>query len=268
MSGRKPRESIMTEAQKKEATAPSLPDSPEIRELIAKAVAEEMAKLTLNAAQAPAAQGLGGDDAMKLFNQMALAIAQMSNQTNDRKAIDPAILQERAAARERMSVLIKGAHAQIKAARSTGDEAIIKKAELDFLPRYRVIAKCCLNERIVVPFRQDPATKAAVPQNISWSGEPNDAMRPVNDVAKRIYAEFRASRGELALGTIPKPLWLSPNGLVIEGDHPKKQIHDEEQRFKENISIDPLPNDPTADFVNILGTVAAPARQNYEGKPV
>lgn len=235
--------------------APSIVDTPEFKEAVRRAAAEATADIV---AQLKAQNGAAPvDDATKsLFSQLALSIAEISHQGDKRdRPVAPEIIVQREQAHKRMVALLMEAR------------------DLPEKPKYRAISKCNLNERMINPFRQDPATKAAVPVEFTWTGEPNDAMRPANEIAKRIFIEFRASRGDKS--TIEKasmkPLWMTHAGLVVQGEAPARrdgfsQIVARPSDFADDLDI-PMPHDPTAPFINVLGTIAEPARQNYQGKP-
>ena len=192
-----------------------------------------------------------------LFQRLALSIAEISDQGTQRKRVAPEVLAQREAAWKRMVALIQEA-------RASGQK-----------PEYKAIAKLYLNERMIEPFVQDPATKLPVAVTFTWTGEPNDGMRPLNDIAKKIFAEFRASRGsvELTSKEDTRPYWMTPAGLVVKGDPPPRREMKVDTRtdFVDDLSVgDEVPapdqNDPNAPFVHVLGTVAAPAMQNYQGK--
>lgn len=200
------------------------------------------------------------DDATTdLFNRLALSIAEISDQGTQRKRVAPEVLAQRDAAWKRMAALIQDARAN------------------GLKPEYKAIAKLYLNERIIEPFVQDVNTKMPVAVTFTWTGEPNDGMRPVNDIAKAIYAEFRLSRGsvEAAAKEDTRPYWMTPAGLVVKGDPPPRREMQAglSPNFVDDLSVDgdtPVveknQNDPNAPFVHVLGTVAAPAMQNYQGK--
>ena len=228
-------------------------DSPEFQAAVAKAAADAVREM-LAATKSPTA---GVDDATTaMLRQLALSIAEVSDQGTQRKRVAPEILEQRRIARDKMID-------RITLARENKEK-----------PEYTAISKLYLNERLIQPFVQDPNTKKAVPVTFTWTGEPSDGMRPANAVAREIYALFRESRGsvEKVKGTDNRPYWMTPAGLVVKGDPPPKremaiagavfdadlEVAGEEQAHNQN--------DPNAEFVHVLGTIADPARQNYQGK--
>ena len=213
---------------------------------------------SMKSGTAPAA---GVDEATQaMFRAMALSFAEISDQGTQRKRVAPEILERRNQARERMIDLIMEA-------RANGDK-----------PEYKVISKTYLNERLIQPFTAGP-DKVPVPTQITWTGEPSDGMRPVNAIAKKIFAEFRASRGstEALAKEDKRPYWLTAGGLVVKGDPPPRRelAVDPRMNFVDDLSVSSAEdgeeknqNDPNATFINVLGTVADPARQNYQGKAI
>jgi hypothetical protein len=92
-------------------------------------------------------------------------------------------------------------------------------------------------------------------------------MRPINEVAREIYAHFRGSIGstENIKGADNRPLWMTPGGVVIKGDaRAQRREVAAPVPFDDGLDIKNQ-NDPTAPFIHVLGTIAAPARQNVAG---
>jgi hypothetical protein len=244
---------------------PKVTETPEFQAAVAKAVEETMAKFTakLGAARAEAGTSdVPGDKDQDFVRQLAMAIAEISDQGTHRKRVAPEILARRAEAREKMGALIMEA-------RANGEK-----------PEYRLINETYLNERFLKPFIVDQSTKRPVPQEIVWTGVPNERMRPLNDVAKGIFAAFMESIGgqtDLTPNADRRPLWVTAGGLVVKGSPPAKRFAvsglgdplpdhtGEAAGFSDDLSVKTA-NDPTAEFVHVLGTVAAPARQNFAGQ--
>ena len=237
------------------APSASFTDTPEFKAAVAESVTALLPELVKQIKQADT-----NPDTSELFSKMALAIAEISDQGTQRKRVAPEILAQREAAWKRMVALIQDARAN------------------NLRPEYRAVAKLYLNERLIEPFTQDPSTKLPVAVTFTWTGEPNDGMRPVNDIAKKIYAEFRASRGsvESIAKEDARPYWMTPAGLVVKGDPPPRREMQASTApdFVDDLSVSdaeesvPNQNDPNAPFIHVLGTVAAPAMQNYQGKQV
>ncbi len=233
-------------------------DTPEFKAAIAEATKQALAMAreellaemkTAVATAAPVEE----QGAQSLFRQMALAIAEISDQGTNRKRVAPEILAARDAGRERMGKLILQA-----------------RASKDQKPEYRLIAKVYIGEQLVDPFRKEagPGGKM-VPQEIIWDGPPNEAMRPMNAMAKDIYDAFLASIGGLqgASGVAQQPLWVTPRGVVIKGaGTTTAQVHGQTAQNSDASDTFTVKtnNDPTAPFINVLGsTPAGRARQNF-----
>jgi hypothetical protein len=222
------------------------------------------------------------DEATKsLFSQMALTIAQMNDQGTGRigQRVAPEILEGRSQARERMIDLIIEARTAIKNAKASGDKRLLRIAREEWMPKYRVTAKCYFKEQMIEPYVRDSATQQTVAREIYWDGEPNDALKPINEVAKNIYAEFRASRGNGRItGEAPdtnRQYWISDRGNLAVGRAPthmrvNTEAFDEFDDERDAAARDEFgdPRDPRSEFVHIVGTVAPPAMRNYQGKAI
>lgn len=249
--GRKSRVQIMAEASK------SFTDTPEFKEAV-KIAAAEAVKLAapqiiqaykaeiLSSAAAPSASGDGHD----FMGKLALAIGELNDQGSGRKRVAPEILQQRARAHEKMVALLEQM------------EILGKK------PRYRLVSKVYLDEQFIEPWRRDPATKKAVPQTIKWSDIPSEAMVPINDDAKAVFALYRESLGsvERVAGLPARRAYLTSRGLVVEGTAPAPR-----RLTGEDVLPDPAVDasamdssgfNPNAPEIRILGTIAPAAKQN------
>lgn len=187
-----------------------------------------------------------------LMERLALAIAEISDQGTSRKRVAPEILVARA-----------NAH-------TAAVELLMSYRAKGVKPEYALVASVYLNERLIPPFTQGPDRKPVRTQ-IIYTGMPNDAMRPVNAAAKELYALWRRSVGSLdtVKGTV-NDQWMTGNGLVVKAPPaagqraytPLPVLADAD--FVEDLDIK-TQDDPTAPFVQVLGTVAPPAKQNAAG---
>jgi hypothetical protein len=239
-----------------------LSDDPEFKAAVKAAAKAEVAEL-LNGARPQIEEG---GDVNDILRTLALSIAEISDQGTNRKRVAPEILARRDMARKDMIELIR--------------EAREAKAS----PEYALVAKVYLNERFVEPYRWGDNRKAEQ-VHIVWNGVPNEAMRPVNDVAKKIYGKYRESVGSVDAKEIKgidlRPMWITNGGLVVKGAiSTRRQVgtidHIEDGSadapvFDDELAIVGAPRtigamiDPSADSVNVLGTVAAPAKQHAFG---
>lgn len=247
MAGRKPRDRtlFMAEADKEVVSL----TKGELKAMIAEG-AREAAKSAVTEvttelmAKAAKDGGASLPDFGAMFERMAMAIAEISDQGTSRKRVAPEILAARASAQARCIKLINEARA----------------AGLD--PEYKVIAKTYLSERFVEPWQPGP-NKQPIQTEIIWKGMPNKAMRPINDVAKAIYAAFDESIGtqEHINGLDNRQHYMTPGGVVVKGD-PKVSRREIPAEMLEDVKITNN-SDPTAPFVQVLGTTRqGRARQN------
>lgn len=228
--------------------------SPEIQKAIQEAVASSVAAAMAELTKASHGVDQGTKD---LFSQMALAIAETADQGTSRKRVAPEILAQRAKAAELCDKLLREAREQ------------------GLKPEYRVIAKVNFGDRVIDPWRR-LSDKTVVPQEILWTGPPNEALRPINAVAERIFDAYRDSIGSTeklksvrhANGGIVapdnRPYWVTPGGLVVKGDAPARFAVGNQESIGGNVGDFKDNNDPTAPEVRVLGTIAAPARRNTD----
>lgn len=262
----------MTEAKAKKGPGrpPAVPmhERPEFKAAVAETAATVVkALLASGAMPAQAVEGAvataGIDDNTKtLFREMAMSMAEISDQGTQRKRVSPDILAKREAAGVRMFEILSQVHTNLEAARREGDQVAIEA----WTPQYRVIAKICFNERVVEPFKAGP-DKQPVPNDIFWNGPPSDSLKPLNAIAIKIFGEYKqwlgtaVDLGKTKFAPDNRPVWITAGGLVVKGDPPNKRFVAATPEFENDLS-EKANGDPTAPFVHVLGTVAAPARQN------
>ena len=235
----------------------------ELRALIAEQVAAAMA----------VGSGKGStDDIKSVFQEMALSIAEMSHQ-GDRtyKPVDPRVLAARKAGQDKLDGLLAEVRENRKVARdqSYSSEAEREDAVLAVSPRYRALSVVVLEENLIQPYKQDPATKKSIPVEFYWCGEPNDAMIPLNDVAREIHMAFCESRGSRSKieKRMHKPVWMTEMGLVIEGAKMPARRGVEENMTPVRDSFLDIPGNqnPDAEFVQVLGN-HPPFARNFQGR--
>jgi hypothetical protein len=237
-----------------EPARPAFFETAEFKAAVQAAASEAAKKAAADVAEAlRAANPAVGSDTQAILEGLALAIAQISHQGDKRDApVDPKVLAERAAGMERMHALILEAKALPR-----GDPR---------RPLYKTRSKQNLNDTMIDPWRRDPATKKAVPVTFRWALEPNDAMVPLNELAEKIMAEFRASRGNQKeyAKQAERQAWLTDGGLLIEGAAPARREVSQSLEPTGDLDVDlgEGPNDPNATHVRVLGTSHPPARQN------
>lgn len=213
----------------------------------ASAVQQMRSELLAGIAQGAGASA-GGDSG--LMERLALAIAEISDQGTNRKRVAPEILAARAKAHERAVALVLEA-------RKNGEQ-----------PEYRLVSKVYLNEQLIEPFQPGP-DRRPIPTVIVWTGMPNEAMRPLNEVAIAIYKEFKASIGSSErVNGDTRPFSMTPGGLVVKTSnvaHRREVGPLPPDPFDQDLTVKTA-HDPTAPFVHVLGTIAPPAKQNAFGE--
>lgn len=193
----------------------------------------------LGAARQVAGTSGTADSDRSLINELVVGIAKMSDPNNKKRIVSPEVMAAREAARERMTTLLIEAHAQKK------------------MPVYSLINKVYLKEIKIEPQYHDG--KRMVDQQINWPGVPNEAMVPVNDVAKAIHKEFLLSIGEAKLKAPVVAPWVLSRGEIKRGhaDHVGDLGNMESADPRMGGNGAPVQRAP--DQVRILGTVAKPA---------
>lgn len=250
---RKPKGPTMSD----QTQAASFTETPEFKEAVAKAAAEAaaaavsqiMSKLEAGAKTAPAA----GDE-KSFLGSLALELAQLSGQGTGRRYVEPAILRQRELAREKLIGMLK-------AARANGT-----------VITYELRNKVLLDDQLVEPMWIDPQHVTRRTQ-IDWGGIPNEAMIPVNEAAKEVFATFMESIGSTKK-EIPDDIFgVTPKGLVVrngavnaaaarravgEGAAPAGEAPGHSEGLRVHHSTQP------GRYVEkrILGTIADPALQS------
>jgi hypothetical protein len=227
-AGRKSRVEIMASDPK------ALTEAPEFKAAVSAAVSAEVSKI-LDTLKGSGSSLSSGDQ--KFAENLAMAFATLSEQGTGRKYVAPEILRTRAEARERMFDLIVKARKEKRAA------------------TYQVVAKTYLDNQMVEPLWVD-SSHIAQPTEIDWPGVPNDAMKPMNDTAQEIHAAFLESVGS-------KAKIVTAKGLVVRGGAVPRQNREASPPVNEEGLAVLHKNQPgRSKEINVLGTIAAPARQN------
>ena len=191
-------------------------------------------------------------DTGSVLRELAMEIAKMNDVNAPQGApvrVPPDILARREAAREKMI------------------DRLVQVRDQKLEPRYKAISKLYLNERVIEPFKMGP-NKKFVQVEFMWQGEPSGGMRPANELATELYdlwQECHTGGGKVVKGD--KRYYTTKSGPVVEGDPPSSsRTMRAESAFGEDLRIIEGAVDPEAQYINVLGTIAPPAMQNYEGK--
>lgn len=185
---------------------------------------------------------------------LAMELATLTDQGIGAGArIAPDVVRKRDQARKRMTELIAKARAEGR------------------IPSYKLIHKTHLDFELVNPMWVG-ADHVARPTEIDWQGVPNEAMIPLNDTAKEIYAAFAESIGNATAdnesGSVP--LKTTRGGLVVRG-RPRAAAREtginydgttmEQHKQAEDGGGLRLKHRGSAGYkeINVLGTIHAPA---------
>ena len=218
----------------------------------AAAVAKAMPAIMAQLAQAsPGAEAMPGNSAWA--EQLAMAIAKLTDQNSALKYVDPAVIAKREQAKERMLALLVEC-------RVSGDK--------ETHPWYRLVHKTQLGEgrtlQVIDPMYRDPVDKKMKTQTIGWDGIPNMAMRPLNASAEAIFAEFLVWSGS-ALPNREPNFRVTAKGLIIghrnAGDAEPLADAMREDGPGGGLIIGHRGNGDPGPIEHTLGTIAPPLRR-------
>ena len=258
----------LIESRKREILGPKadkaapLTEQPEFQAAVDAAVAQAIAAL-LPKLQQQSAASMPADETGSVFDRLAMAIAQLTDQGTGQPArVPPEILLARAEAKKRMYALIRAA------------------AESENIPTYRLVAQISValegcGETLIEPLWRGSDNRV-YPTEIKWLGVPNLAMEPTNDAASEImqaFAESIGNRSRQALG-VDTDLALTPNGHVVKGAVASLISSRDRDRAGpgQHAGIAMVQNEaaqliqqhgaPAYVDVHVLGSIVPPARQN------
>jgi hypothetical protein len=202
-----------------------------------------------------------GDAAQQMFRGLALAIAEISDQGTSRKRVAPEILASRQEAHSRMVEAILHHKRTYDEAMSSAHTERDREEANKARPFYRAITKLCLNERLIDPYKM--VNGKPEPVKFRWSGVPSEGMRPENEAAKEIFQHFLDSIGSVVKEKAQTPIWVTAGGLSIVGEGPQRRQIASVADFDDDLDLTDNDN-PGNEFVNVLGTIQAPARRNNQ----
>lgn len=231
-------------------------------EAAAKAVQQVLAAIAQERGEAPQSVAKDGES-MDFARGLAMAIAQIANQGTGKDVVDPAIIERRLVARQKMVALIVSAR------------------ENGIRPEYGLTATVQLQDQLIVPVWVD-AQRVTHQTCIKWDGVPNEAMEPKDETASAIFIAFCESVGK-APGTLARLNPVDRKGnIVTPGGHvfeslpaiPKAYTGGEltvepgamPDRGLPHNGLEVLGRAPGGQVnrevrIPVLGTVAEPARQ-------
>ena len=211
-------------------------------------VAERFAALEDRLAQAAKSQSSNNDSGQfkTLLESLSLAFAEATTQgVGAQKPVPLEVLRAREEGRVRMVELIKQA-------REDGE-----------IPSYRLRAPVYIDEAFVQPTWVDPTTHIREPTDIDWPGAPNQAMVPLNEIAKRIYAAFTDSIGNMGRVAPNDELKGFNKGLNVKGP-PKREVKslgrlEYDAEAYQGLNIRHKSSRGQGRRTHVLGTIAEPA---------
>ena len=154
------------------------------------------------AAVAPAANAALTPDMTALFEGFALAVSKLTDQgAGVQKPVPPELLRHREEGHNRCVELIE-------AARRDGRVA-----------SWRLISKVFLADQVIEPSWVNQRTHMYEPTDIDWDGWPSEAMEPLNETAKEIFAAYKQSIAGSKAAPVKRDEGFNIAGkLVIKGD--------------------------------------------------
>ena len=215
----------------------------EVRARVAREVERVLPEMAAHWAKPGAMDG----SAENMMQGLAMAIAQLTDQGNGRmKRLPPDVLVARQEAHDRMIARIKLAQ---------------KNAEL---PVYELMGKVLLEDKLIQPVWIDEKHRQRQ-EEIGWRGIPNSVMKPVNDVAKEIFADYLKWVGEDVV-KVPVIDRVTAGGLVMMRQNEGPEPGPSRSAFGVPGSGDLMvmrdgAAQPSMRPVRVLGSVAEPARE-------
>jgi hypothetical protein len=197
------------------------------------------AMLTLLSERSGAGVAPSGDWA----RQLAMAIGEVSDQGN-RNRVEPAELQRREDARVQLFEKLNEMHE--------------RGVDLE----YQLKRKVVLDEQLIEPMWVHPVSKKQMHTTLCWPGVPNEAMEPMNDAAREVFALFVTSVGGIQKKNERQR--VTPRGVVIvEGQAPTQREAPQVGTGGGTLGVKITGRGQPGEVIqtNILGTIAAPARQ-------
>jgi hypothetical protein len=225
-------------------------NSPEFQAALAAGIAQALPVLrdqilqNLGTARG-AAPAVSGDHAFA--DALAMSIAQLTDQGVGRRHVAPEVLKSRAEARALMV------------------QRIVEARASDQVPLYRLKHAVYLDEVLVDPVFID-SEKVQRPTEIGWPGVPNEAMQPANEAARGIFQAFTDSIGSVpANHQQPEREVKVIGGLVVQGRPiPRPGVNTDPGNGLSGdggLTVPHLGRGGRYKETNVLGTLAAPARQ-------
>lgn len=236
--------------------SPSFINTPEFKEAVQAAVAAQLPAVVKQVQESivgdPATLAKASDGTVieSMMKSLALAIAGVADQGSETKRVSPEVLEFRRKERARMYELIQSA---------------INRRDA---PVYTLKNQVYLSDHVINPLVVGHSGRPEVAE-IYFYFEPNEAMVPVNDVAKEIYAAYKNSLGNSAKVIEDEKFELKGLGtahaLLVKSRPQLTQSAMQEAREAKEGPFAMLGRrngrDVETEKVRILGTVAPAAEQ-------
>lgn len=191
---------------KSEATAPATPlvmTQEQLNQIIAAATSAARTEVMGDMVKLLAGQKAeGASDTSAVISDLAMAIAGMTDTGAGRRVIPPLEAKKREDAALRM-----------------GDMLNKIAADTKLLPHYKIVSPTWLDGQLLEAQVPDGDTRWKY-NEVIWRGCPNAAMRPINAIAKELYAVYLESIGGTTKnqsGVREHPTWVGNGGLQIMG---------------------------------------------------
>lgn len=242
------------ETAAKKKGRPPVVETPEFAEAVANAVAKQMAALEAKLASRAPDPATAAVDIDAILTRLADKLGEGFAMNSGRKPLSAEEKGRRDAAHRRMVVALeKAAKLQEEDENHPG------------LPSYAVMSKIAFLERFIEPFQRPDPKGAPVRTIITWTGVPNHALEPQNELATEIFGAWNESVGgppALLPTQDNRPVFVTARGLVVRGDPPKRREVGPLPGQQDSRSLGFRNGDPAAPDVAVLGTIAPRAKMN------
>lgn len=203
--------------------------------------AELKAQMSAEAAGAsPAPTPAADNPTSQILSDLVVNMKKMMDPQSQKRVFSPEEMRQMEDARTRMVKLLFEAH---------------EKGEM---PVYALKSKVYLAEQKIEPQYLDQRSQKMMPRQIQWPRIPNEAMVPLNDIAKKIFAAFTESLVGTQVNRNAVP------AFVLAGKEVRLMAPIEADQTGNAGADDPRLKVPGAEPIdyskplNVLGTVAPP----------
>lgn len=230
-----------------ETAPPGFMHMDEVNALISERIDQAMASM----AQLLSQKQNGGPDAIADLAKALTGAISEANNRGKRNAVPVEEMERRETAMRDMFALINDLNE--------------RGETMEYRLSRKVVLEGPLGPQLIEPIWQHPVTKKQMRTTIACPGPPNDAMEPINENARRVFALFEIAVGGVkknaaTLKVMGKQATIIVEGAVANNDKPAAPV-------KAPVGVRITGRDPAPEEViqnQILGTIARPA-QNIGG---